>query len=148
MGVEYLRLNDLVNAGEAFRSALRIKSEAFEPMINLGVTLFRLKDFAGAETVLREAVKLDEKSAPAHYFLGETLAYLGKFDEAEKEFLSAVKLGGDEMKEAHRYLAIIYGLRKDKKRQAAELETYLRLVPTAPDAEQLRQLADKLKSAP
>ena len=145
LGVQYLRLNDLVNAGEAFRSAIKIKPEAFAPMINLGVTLFRLKDFAGAETVLREVVKMDEKSAPGHYFLGESLAYGGKFDEAEKELNTSVTLGGDEMKEAHRYLAIIYGSKGDKKRQLAELEIYLRLEPKTADAEQLRNLVQQLK---
>ena len=147
LGVQYLRLNDLVNAGESFRSAIKIKPDAFAPMINLGVTLFRLKDFAGAETVLREVVKMDEKSAPGHYFLGEALAYGGKFDEAEKELNTAVTLGGDEMKEAHRYLAIIYGSKGDKKHQLAELETYLRLEPNAVDAEKLRNLVQQLKSS-
>lgn len=145
MGVQYLRLNDPVKAAEAFRSALKIKADAIEPMTNLGVTLYRLKDFAGAETLLREAIKVDDKSAPGHYFLGEALAYQGKFDEAERELVNSVRLGGDSMTDAHRTLAIIYGSRGDKKKQAAELETYLKLAPNAPDAEQLRHLVMQLK---
>ncbi len=147
LGIQYLRLNDLVNAGESFRSALKIKADAFEPMVNLGVTLYRLKDFAGAETVLREVMRIDDKSAEGHYFLGEALAYQGKFDEAEKELANSVRLGGDKMSEAHRTLAIIYGSRGDKKRQIAELETYLRLSPKAADAEQLLGLVQKLKDS-
>jgi Tfp pilus assembly protein PilF len=72
---------------------------------------------------------------------------LGRFDEAEKELVSAVKSGGDEMKEAHRYLAIIYSSRGDKKRAASELEIYLRLAQHAPDAEQLRSVMKQLKSS-
>lgn len=56
------------------------------------------------------------------------------------------KLGGPEMKETHCYLAIIYSSKGDKKRQLAELETYLLLAPTAADAEQLRKLVAQLKA--
>ncbi len=144
MGVQYLRLNELEKADEAFQSALKIKPDAFAPLMNRGIVLVQMKRFEDAESVLRNAVKMKE-SAIGHYFLGLALANLGRFDEAEKELVSAVKLGGDEMKEAHRYLAIIYNTRGDKKRATDELETYLRLVPTAPDAEQLRNVIKQLK---
>lgn len=145
LGVQYIRLNDLQNADEAFRSALKIKPEAFDPQMNLGVVLFLQKKFTDAEPILRAAVKLKEQSAASHYYLGMTLANLGRFDEAEKELVSSVKLGGEEMKEAHRTLAIIYSVRKDNKRALAELETYVKLVSTAPDIEQLKQRIAQLK---
>lgn len=145
MGVQYLRLNHPVKAGEAFRSALKIKADAIEPMTNLGVTLYRLKDFAGAETLLREVIRIDGKSAPGHYFLGEALAYQGKFADAERELVNSVRLGGDSMSEAHRTLAIIYGSRGDKKKQETEIETYLKLAPSAADAEHLRHVLMQLK---
>jgi len=66
-------------------------------------------------------------------------------NEAEKGLVSAASLGGDEMREAHRILAIIYSVRGDKKRQLNELETYLRLAPKSPDAEQIRQVISQLK---
>ncbi|MEP6787677.1 MAG: tetratricopeptide repeat protein, partial [Acidobacteriota bacterium] len=118
--------------------------------LNRGIVLVRLSRFGEAEPVLRKAVKTQEQSAPAHYFLAQAVASQNqsRFPEAEKEFVMAVKLGGDDMKEAHRFLAILYGARGDKKKQAAELEIYLRLVPTARDAEQLRQVLEKLKSSP
>jgi regulator of sirC expression with transglutaminase-like and TPR domain len=49
------------------------------------------------------------------------------------------------MKEAHRILAIIYGSRGDKKRAADNIESYLRLAPTAPDAEKLRSTLKQLR---
>lgn len=145
MGVQYIRLNELQNADDAFRSALKIKPEAFDPQMNLGVVLFFQKKYADAEPVLRAAVKLKEQSAASRYYLGMTLANLGRFDEAEKELVSSLKLGGEEMKEAHRTLAIIYSVRKDNKRAIAELETYVKLVPKAPDIEQLKQRIAQLK---
>ncbi|HBR56593.1 MAG TPA: hypothetical protein DEA22_03845 [Blastocatellia bacterium] len=145
MGVQYLRLNEAGKAEEAFRSALKIKAEAFEPLINLGIILEQTDRFSEAETTLRAALKQNEKSAVGHYFLGRSLAKLGRFDEAGKELIACVKLGGDEMKEAHRLLAIIYSAQGKKKQAAAELETYLRLVPEASDAEQLRLSIERLR---
>src|SRR5687767_5004655 len=146
IGVQYMRLKELEKADEALQSALKIKPDAFAPLMNRGIVLVQMKRYEEAEKVLREVLKMKE-SAVGHYFLGLALANLGRFDEAEKELVSAVKLGGDEMKEAHRYLAIIYNHRGDKKRAAKELETYLRLAPTTPDAEQLRSVLKQIKGS-
>ncbi len=145
LGIQYLRLNELEKADESLLAALKIQPEAYTPLMNRGIVLFQMKRFAEAEPVLRNALKVKDQSAVGHYFLGQSLANLGRFDEAEKELVSAVSLGGDEMKEAHRLLAIIYNVKGDKKRAVAALETYLRLVPKTPDAEQLRQVILQLK---
>ena len=147
MGVQHVRLNECEKAEESFRSALKIEPEAYSPLINHGIVLVLLSRYVEAEPVLRKALKLNEKSPVGHYYLGRAVANLGRFDEAEKELVSSVKLGGDEIKEAHRYLAIIYSSRGDMKRNLIELETYIRLVPTAPDAEQLRNVILQLKGS-
>lgn len=147
IGVQHLRLNELEKADEMFQAALKIKPDAFAPLMNHGIALVQMKRYEEAEPVLRKVVKINENSAVVHYFLGLAIASLGRFDEAEKEFVSAVKLGGDGMKEAHRYLAIIYNHRGDKKRAVNELEIYLRLAPTAPDIEQLRNVLKQLKAS-
>ena len=145
IGVNYMRLNDLNKADQALLKALALDPDAFRPLMNRGIVLVTAKKYADAEPVLQKAVKLQEKSAVTHYFLGQALANLGKFPEAEKELTEAVALGGPEMKEAHRLLAIIYNVRGDKKRAAAEIETYLKLAPNTPDAEQLRQAARRFR---
>jgi len=147
LGVEYLRLNQLEKADAAFQSAIKLDLQAFAPQMNRGMTLVQMKRYAEAEPVLRDARKLNEQSGPARFFLGQALANQGKFDEAEKELSTAVTMGGNEMAEAHRILAIIYSSRGDKKRMAAELEAYLKLNPTAPDAEQLKKVLESLKGA-
>ena len=145
MGVQYMKLNDYQKADEALKAALKINPKAFMPLQNRGITLFTLKRYAEAEPLLRTVIKMKGDSAVGHYFLGQTVAYLGNFDEAEKELQKAVELGGKEMKEAHRLLAIIYSSRGDKSKTVAELETYLQLNPTTPDAEQLRNVIKKNK---
>ena len=145
IGVQYLRLNQLEKADEALQAALKIDPKAFTPLMNRGIVLFSMKRYAEAELLLREVIKMKDQQPVGHYFLGQTLANLGKFVEAERELLTAIKLGGDEMKEAHRLLAIIYSSSGDKTGAAEELETYLRLAPNTPDAEQLRQVILQLK---
>ena len=93
-----------------------------------------MKRYGEAVPMLRKALKNHEQSAVGHYFLGQALANLGLFDDAEKELLKSLELGKEEMKEAHRILAIIYSSKGSKKRAADELETYLKLAPTTPDA--------------
>jgi tetratricopeptide (TPR) repeat protein len=145
MGVQYLHLKELAKADEALQSALKIDPNAYMPMMNRAIVLFTMKRYTDAEPLLRAIVKMKDDAAVGHYFLGQTLANLGNFEEAEKEFTISLKLGGDEMKEAHRLLAILYSAKGDKKRAADELETYLRLAPTTPDAEQLRAVIRRLR---
>jgi tetratricopeptide (TPR) repeat protein len=146
MGVQYLRLNELVKADETLQAALKLKPDAFAPLMNRGIVLVTMKKYDEAEPVLRKAVELKSDAAVTHYFLGQALANLGKFDEAEKELSIAVTTGGAEMKEAYRLLAIIYHSKGDKKRAAAQLEKYLQLNPTTPDAEQLRKVIDQYRT--
>lgn len=146
LGVQYQKLNELEKAAEALQSALKIKQTAFAPLVNLGIVLVRMKRFPEAEVVLQAALKENDKSAIAHFYLGRAQAYLGKFDEAEKELNQAASLGGEQMKEAHRYLGAIYHAKGDTPKAIAQLETYLKIAPKAEDAEQVRQLIKQLKN--
>jgi len=147
LGVQYLRLGELEKAEQSLRSALKLKPDGFEPLMNHGIALVRLNRFDEAEPELRAALKQKDQSAVGHFYLGRALAYLQRYDEAEKELNTAIQLGGDEMKEAHRYLAGIYNARGDKKRAISELETYLKLAPNSKDADHLRQLIRDLRSS-
>jgi tetratricopeptide (TPR) repeat protein len=146
LGVQYQKLNELEKAAEALQSALKISQNAFAPLVNFGIVLVRMKRYPEAEVVLRAALKENDKSAIAHYYLGRALAYVGRFDDAEKELNQAVTLGGDQLKDAHRYLGAIHHARGDTPRAIAELETYLRVAPKAEDADAVRQLIKQLKS--
>lgn len=145
LGVQYQKMGELDKANEALQSALKISPNNFAPLVNHGIVLVRLKRYAEAEADLRAALKENDKSPIAHYYLGRALAYLGQFDEAEKELTTAVTLGGDQMKEAYRYLGAIYHARGDTERAIAQLETYLRIAPKADDAGAVRDLIKQLK---
>jgi tetratricopeptide (TPR) repeat protein len=147
LGVQYLKLNQLENADEAFQGALKIAPDAFAALINRGIANVMMKRYGEAVPILRKALKKNDQSAVGHYFLGQALANLGLFEDAEKELLASLKLGREEMKEAHRILAIIYTSRGAKKQAADELEAYLKLAPNAPDAEKLKDRIRQLKES-
>jgi tetratricopeptide (TPR) repeat protein len=146
LGVQYQKIGELEKANDALQTALKLSPNAFTPLVNHGIVLVRLKKYAEAEADLSVALKQNDQSAIAHFYYGRALAYLGRFDEAVKELDTAITLGGDQMKEAHRYLGAIYHARGDDKRAINELETYLRIAPKADDAEPVRQLIQQLKS--
>jgi tetratricopeptide (TPR) repeat protein len=129
---------------QALESALKIKPDAYEPLINRAIVLFRLARFKEAETVLRDALKVKE-SAVAYYYLGRTLHKMGRNDEAETAYLTCLKISPDEFPEAHRLLAAIYLERGASQRVVDELEAYLRLVPAAADAADLRRVIEQSK---
>jgi len=145
LGVQYLKLNQLDNADEAFQRALKITPDAFAALINRGIANFMMKRYGEAVPILRKALKQNDQSAVGHYFLGQALANQGFFEQAEKELLASLELGKEEMKEAHRILAIIYASRGAKKQAADQLEAYLKLAPNAPDAEKLKVMIRQLK---
>jgi cytochrome c-type biogenesis protein CcmH/NrfG len=93
-----------------------------------------------AVTELQTALKQREQSANGHLYLGQALANLGRFAEAEVQLTRAIELGGDEVKDAHRFLGAIYLQRGEREKGVAEFETYLKLAPKAKDAEQVRQM--------
>ena len=151
IGVLHLQLNELEPADEAFKAALKIRPEAYEPLINRSVTLFRMSRFEDAESILRKTLKINAESAVAYYYLGRTLNKTGRLEEAEVAYLNCIKNSPGEFKETHRLLAAIYLSRGASQLVVEQLEIYLRLVPTAPDADNLRQVLEhskRLASAP
>jgi Flp pilus assembly protein TadD len=145
LGVQYLKLNRVDEADQAFQNALKIDPNSFPALTNRGIANVMLKRYGEAVPILRKALKENDQSAVCHYFLGQALANLGLFDEAEKELLVSLKLGKEQMKEAHRILAIIYSSRGAKSKAAKELETYLKLTPDTPDADQIKEMIRRLK---
>lgn len=146
LGVQYLTLGQLDKAIEALKKASKLSPDAYLPKLNLGIALLEAKQFAEAETQLREALKLNQSAPTAHMYLGLTLLKLQNYQEAEKELLRAVDLGGNGLGLAHYYLGGVYWQKRDYRRAADELETYLRLTPNASDTERVRATIKDLRS--
>jgi Tfp pilus assembly protein PilF len=145
LGLLNMRAGRLDKAIEEYKVASKALPDDPSVQLNYGTALAEKRDFAEAEKQLRRALKKFDKAPAGHYYLGVTLIGLKNIDGAEQEFQQAAKLGGDQMAPAHRYLGGIYWAKKDYKRAAQELETYLKLSPKAPDAEQTRETIKKLR---
>ena len=146
LGVQYLKLAQPDKAAETLETAVKLAPDDFTPRLNYGIALLNQKKFDLAEQQLRTAIAKNSAAPTAHMYLGIALMSLKRLDEAEKELLAAVASNGPEVAPAHRYLGGIYWGMRDYKRAADQLETYLKLMPNAADAERTKAAIKDLRS--
>ena len=146
LGVQYLKLGQADKAAETLDAAVKAAPEDFLPRLNYGIALLNQKKFDLAEQQLRMALSKNEAAPTAHMYLGIALMNMKRLDEAEKELRVAVNSNSNEVAPAHRYLGGIYWGMRDYKRAADELETYLKLMPNAADAERTKEAIKDLRS--
>ena len=147
LGIDYMVVGDLSKADAAFGAALKINPESHVALMNEGVVLLRLNRTQEAEELFEHATRADASSGVAFLYLGRLRYALNKYDTAEAALRSAIALGGDDVNEAHRTLAKVYVDTEKYGKAADELAIYLKLVPTAHDAEQLRKTMAQLREA-
>jgi len=146
LGVQYLALKQYKEAAEALRAAIKIAPEAFHPRLNYGIVLLQLKDYKGALAELQLATQKDSSSAVAHLQLGRALVNVGNYDAAERSLKQSISIGGEDVVEAHRYLAAVYIETQKSQLAADELESYLKLAPKTKDADRIRTMIKELRS--
>jgi Tfp pilus assembly protein PilF len=146
LGVQYLKLGQPDKAAETLDQAVKINPDQFMPRLNYGIALLNQKKFDLAEAQLREALARNDAAPTAHMYLGIALMSTQRLDEAEQELLKAIGSNANEVAVAHRYLGGIYWGKRDYKRAADELQTYLDLMPKAVDAERTRGAIKELRS--
>jgi tetratricopeptide (TPR) repeat protein len=149
------KAGQLDKAVEEFKTGSKTLPDDPQAQTDYGLVLLEKKDYAEAEKQFRKAVKKMDKSAQVHTYLGVSLMRQKGADEAERtqkladserELQQAIKLGGDSAARAHYYLGGLYWARREYKKAADELETYLKLAPKSPDAEQVRGTIKELRS--
>ncbi|MBV9927695.1 MAG: tetratricopeptide repeat protein [Acidobacteria bacterium] len=146
LGVTYLKLKHPDKAAEALSASLKLAPEDQGTLLAYGRALLELRRPAEAEEQFRTALKKNAASPSAHLYLGMIMLGRRDFAEAERELTAAKGSGGGEAAMAHYYLGGLYWELKQYKRAAEELETYLKLVPSAPNAERLRATIKDLRS--
>ncbi|HLL76403.1 MAG TPA: tetratricopeptide repeat protein [Pyrinomonadaceae bacterium] len=145
MGALYLKIERPDKAAEAFRAALRLDPDDYAALVGCGVALFDAGEFGEAEAQLRRALRENESSSLARLYLGRALIRRQELGEAERELLRAAAAKDALSPAAHYYLGGIYWARRDHRRAAEHLETYLRLAPDAPDAARVRETVKQLR---
>ena len=144
LGVDYLRIGQVSKAGDALSRAVKLAPRDLQPRLNYGIALLNQRRFAEAEEHLRVAVSINTAAPTGHMYLGIVLAIQRKLEEAERELEIAIGSKSSEVALAHRYLGGVFWDKREYQRAATELETYLKLVPKAEDAEVLRQKIKEL----
>lgn len=115
--------------------------------IKLGTVLMRQGKFDEAAVVLREAVQARPDSALANLDLGGTLLQTGSLDEAETLLRRAYEIKGSTMAGAQLLLGTLYFQKKDYPKAIEAFTTYLRDLPDAPNAAQVKEAIEKLRQA-
>lgn len=141
------RAGKLDAAMDNWSTALRFDQADFDAHLNLGIAYLNLRKLADAESELVSAAFLDRTAVTPHYYLGILFVVKDDLTVAQKAFETAKQLdGGRTLPAIHKYLGRIYSTRDMEKDAIKELETYLNLAPSAPDAAKVRQDIADIKS--
>ena len=147
LGLVYIDTEKDRLAIEPLTKSLQINARSALSHLGLGMAYVNLDQPKEAIKQLNEALALDRRDFRVYLYLGMALINTGKLDEAEKSLKEAYSIGGpNQARTAHLYLASIYSTRKEYQKAIAELETYLRENPKAPNASKIQEAITKMKA--
>ncbi len=147
MGVAYMHLGNAANSERALRKSLELSQQHYvDALFWLATLLSNGERFSDAEPLARKGVELDPNSWQANSELARALLGLNRASEAEKSALAAVKLRSDHPL-LHLLLANIHGQLQNDPALLEDLNNYLRLAPTGPFADQVRQQRTQVQQA-
>ena len=135
-------------AEEELQRALTVKgSDIVDLKIKLGIVTLRQSKFPAAVAAFREATSTEPDNALAQFNLGVALLESDDLDGAEKALRRAYQIEGAKMPGAQLQLGQLYFRKKDYPRAIEAFELYLRDLPNAPNAAQVKEAVEKLRHA-
>jgi tetratricopeptide (TPR) repeat protein len=147
-GAAKLKLNDLDGALESFVKAITIKPDYVDAKYGYGLVEFQKKNYEVAAAAFNDVIQQRKDMAEAHLNLGISLFYLKNVNASETELKTAITTqGGEKLAMAHLYLGQIYSQKKQNADAVKELETFLQMVPKAPNADRIKQAIEQLKKS-
>jgi Flp pilus assembly protein TadD len=111
------------------------------------VLLNRQDRFDEAAAELKKAVTINDTAANAHLLLGATLLQLNRLDDAEKSLLRSYDLAGAGAGTAQMFLGQLYLMQQKPAAALKAFEQYLKDIPTAANAVQIKAEIEKLRAA-
>ncbi len=145
MGVGYLQLGKQDDAESAFRRSIEHSKDAYaEPYFGLAAVLCNHDKFKECEAAARLGLAIDANAWQGHYHLARSLVGLNRLAEAE-EHLRVVTRQQPEFAEPYLSYANIYIRRQDLPSLVRALDEYLRLEPSGPLSESVRQTRDAVR---
>jgi cytochrome c-type biogenesis protein CcmH/NrfG len=107
--------------------------------------LIKQSKFKDAVAVLREATDAEPDNALAQFNYGAALMQTSNLDEAEAALLRAYKIEGAKMAGAQMLLGMVYSQKQNAQKAIEAFETYLRDLPDAPNAAQVKEAIARLR---
>lgn len=143
-----LGVPELAKAEQVLREALKDSTnDTVDLHFKLGVILNRQDRFEEAAVELKKAVTINDTAANAHLLLGATLLQLNRSDEAEKSLLRAYEISGPGAGSAQMFLGQLYLLQQKPAAALKAFEQYLKDIPAAPNAAQIKAEIENLRGA-
>ena len=146
LGAIYVRQKEFVRAKEAFNQALKLNPDDSQAYLNMGHLLYEQGAYPEAIMQLEQGLERSPRSAVGRFFLGSAYLRTGGLDKAESNLKEACTLDPSGMAPAHLQLANLYLRRGDNSSARVELESYLRVNPSDPQAAAIKKMLVKLKS--
>jgi predicted Zn-dependent protease len=135
-------------AEEELEKALALKgADTVDLKIKLGLVTLRQSKLEAAVAAFRDATSAEPDNALAQFNLGAALLESGNLDEAETALSRAYRIEGARIPGAQLQLGQLYFRKKDYAKAIEAFETYLRDLPSAPNAAQVREAVEKLRQA-
>lgn len=141
-----LKANENDKALASFVKAIELNPNYLEAKYSVGYVHYLKKNYEVASAVFADVLKQKRDFAEAFMYLGISLYYLKDLSSAEKALRNAISIRDDQaVALAHRFLGGMYAQSNRHSEAAAQLQKYLDMVPSAPDAERLRATIEDLK---
>ena len=130
-----------------FQELVRKDPKNVDAWIQIGNIMMDTSRFPEAIDAYQKALELNGKNVDVRVDMGTCYRNIGKPDKAVEEYRKVIALEPKHLN-AHRNLGVVLAFDLNKKSEAIkEFEEYLKLAPGAPDAQNVRQLVEKLKQS-
>jgi tetratricopeptide (TPR) repeat protein len=141
LGVEMLKKQKYAEAGNYFAKAVAVNGKSSNSYYGLAFARYAEQKFPESIEAAKKAADLAPDSADINLMLGIALRKGRNYLDAERSMLKAKKISNGLMADASWNLALLYVYNLKNNRLAAdELENYLKVNPTHPDAARLKKL--------
>ena len=145
-GNAYAFLGEVSQAEEAMQKSIAISSNQYpDAFFLLAGLLNNQRRFPEAEPLARQGVALEASSWHGHFEMARALTALKRPEEAEKSATQARDLMPDNPA-VYLVLANIHIQLRDHASLLKDLDAYLKLSPTGPEADQARKTRDDLQA--
>lgn len=145
LGREYVSRKEFEKGYPHLLRAIDVNQRCVTCYYSLSYAFYQLKQYPAAVKAGLAAAVLDQSSVDIHLLLGTVLRLNGDDKTAEKALLKAKNLSKKPNSEIHWQLSLLYNKMKRNQDAANELETFLKIVPDAPNKEKIQELIAKLR---